>query len=135
MTLKCYDLYFPPPTLPALQRDLISLEKWSIESRMNFNPSKCKIITVSRKKCCLFHYILGGTELTRCNEETDLGIKMSNNLKWDSQVMQVVSRANKMLDLLKRTCYSLTDEQVRKTLYLSLVKSQFELWYTGLVAR
>ena len=103
---------------------------------MNFNPSKRKILTVSRKKPPgPFRYILGGNELARCNEETDLGIKMSNNLKWESQVMQVVSKANKMLGLLRCTCYSLTDQQVRKTFYLSLVESQFsygtQVWSLG----
>ena len=90
---KVYRTVLSSTESAALLRDLNSPERWCIEIRMNFNPSKRKILSVSRKKSRLFHYILGGTELTRCNKETDLGIKMNNNLKFDSQVMQVQVQA------------------------------------------
>ena len=38
--------------------------------------------------------------------------------------MRIVLKANGMLGLLKRTCPLMTDVKVRRTLYLSLVKSQ-----------
>ena len=44
----------------------------------------------------------------------------------------VISKANKMLGLLKRTCPLLTKDKIRRSLYLSLVKSQLsyatEIW-------
>ena len=39
-------------------------------------------------------------------------------------IMRIVLKANRMLGLLKRTCPLMTDVKVRRTLYLSLVKSQ-----------
>ena len=39
-------------------------------------------------------------------------------------INQVVSKANKQLGVLKRTCYSPTDINIRRTLFLSLVKSK-----------
>ena len=46
--------------------------------------------------------------------------------------MRIVFKANRMLGLLKRTCPLMTDIKVRRTLYLSLVKSQLtyatEVW-------
>ena len=121
-----------------LQRDLIRAEKWSHESNMKFNTNKCKALTVTRKKSPLvYNYHLGDTSLLCVNEEKDLGVVIANNLKWDSHVNGIVSKANRMLGLLKRSCPLLRDTQVRRTLYLSLVKSQVcfasEVWSPSVV--
>ena len=43
-----------------LQRDLASLNTWSSVSNMKFNASKCKVLTVTRKKSPVTHeYHLG----------------------------------------------------------------------------
>ena len=56
----------------------------------------------------------------------------TSDLSWKSHVLTIVSKANKMLGLLKRTCPLITDTRIRRTLYLSLVKSQLcyatEVW-------
>ena len=65
-------------------------------------------------------------------EEKDPRVIISSNLSWDSHVMHIVLKTNRMLGLLKRTCPLITDVEVRRTLYLSLVKSQLsyatEVW-------
>ena len=49
-----------------------------------------------------------------------------------SSFNSIISKANKMLGVLKRTCTLLTNMKTRLTLYLTLVKSQFcyatEIW-------
>ena len=95
----------------CLQEDLNQLEKWSNESRMWFNTDKCKVLIISRKQNPIkFPYRIYGRELSPCQEEKDLGILVSNNLK----------------------C------QVRKTLYSTLVKSQLmygsEVWWPLIVS-
>ena len=83
------------------------------------------MLTVTRKKSPVTHeYHLGNTYLKRVLEEKDLGIIISSNLSSDSHVMHIALKANRMLGLLKRTCPLITDVKVRRTLYLSLVKSQ-----------
>ena len=57
-------------------------------------------------------------------EEKDLGVIVTSTLSWDKHVHATVSKANKLLGLLKRTCPLLTNAAIRRTLYLSLVKSQ-----------
>ena len=51
--------------------------------------------------------------------------------------MHIVLKTNRMVGLLKRTCPLITDVEVRRTLYLSLVKSQLsyatDLWSPGSV--
>ena len=116
-----------------LQQDLTSLNTWSRESNMKFNASKCKVLTITRKKTPVNHeYHLGDVNIQRVQEEKDLGVTITRNLTWDSHVMRIVLKANRMLGLLKRTCPLMTDIKVRRTLYLSLVKSQLtyatEVW-------
>ena len=55
--------------------------------------------------------------------EVDLGITVTSNLSWNAHIKDLVSKANKMLGLLRRTCPLLSDHIIRRTLYLSLVKS------------
>ena len=57
-------------------------------------------------------------------EEKDPRVIISSNLSWNSHAMHIVLKTNRMLGLLKRTCPLITDVEVRRTLYLSLVKSQ-----------
>jgi hypothetical protein len=93
-------------------------------SRMKFNTGKCKVLTVAGKpKPIEFPYRMYGNELSSCKAEKDLGLLVSSNLKWDPHILKIVAKANKMLGLLKRTCFEITNTQVRRTLYLTLVKT------------
>ena len=55
---------------------------------------------------------------------------------WNSHINSITAKANKLLGLLKRTCPLLTDVKVRRTLYLTIVKSQVsyatEIWSPSL---
>ena len=68
----------------------------------------------------------------RVDSEVDLGVTVTSKLSWNQHIILTVSKANKMLGLLRRTCPLLTNRDARRTLYLSLVKSQMcyatEIW-------
>ena len=51
-----------------------------------------------------YDYHLGQVGLQRANEETDLGVMITSKLTWESHVLMVSARANKLLGLLRRTC-------------------------------
>ena len=108
-----------------LQQALTNLDVWSSDNNITFNALKCKVLSVTRKKTPISYvYCLGSEQLPKVEEEKDLGVTLSSKLLWDSHVNELTSKANKLLGLLKRTCPSLTDTKVRRTLYLSIVKSQ-----------
>ena len=116
-----------------LQQALTNLDAWSRDCNIKFNASKCKVLTVTRKKSPVsYDYYLGPEKLLRVQEEKDLGVIISSKLLWESHIHAIIAKANKLLGLLKRTCPLLTDTKVRRTLYLSLVKSQLcfatEIW-------
>ena len=76
---------------------------------------------MTRKKNPLtYNYHLNQVQLERVTNEKDV----TRTLSWDQHVHTIVSKANRLLRLLKRTCPLLTDLSVRRTLYLALVKLQ-----------
>ena len=117
----------------SLQHSLSNLNLWTMENNLRFNVSKCKVLTITRKKNPIIHdYTLGSQNLTRVDSEKDLGITTTSKLSWDIHANTIVAKANKILGVLRRTCTKLMDMKARRTLYLSLVKSQLcyatEVW-------
>ena len=109
----------------CLQQSLTNLNCSSVQNNIRFNASKCKVPTITRKKISVtYDYNLGTESLTRVDSEKDLGVITSSGLSWELQINCVISKANKMLRVLKRTCTQLTDMKARRTLYLTHVKSQ-----------
>ena len=66
------------------------------------------------------------------NEEKDPGVMITSKFTWETQVLMVTAKVNKLLGLLCCSCPMLTDVKVRRSLYLALVKSQMsyatEVW-------
>ena len=113
----------------SLQTTLGNLNSWSKHNRIKFSTSNCKSLTVTHKKSPLVHeYTLDSAQLERVSTEKDLGVHITSSLSWKPHIHAITAKANKLLGLLKRTCPLITDVTVRRTLYLSLVKSQ--LCYT-----
>jgi len=116
-----------------LQQALTNLNAWSLHNNIHFSTSKCKVLTVMRKKnpVC-YDYHLGHVDLQRMNEDKDLGVIITSRLTWETQVLMVTTKVNKLHGLLRCTCPMLTDLKVRGSLYLELVKSQMsyptEVW-------
>ena len=79
-----------------------------------------------------FEYHLEDKTLAPVRKEKDLGVVITSNFTWDQQILTVVSKANKMLGLLRRTCPLIKDTRVRRSLYLSLVNCHLnyatEVW-------
>ena len=108
-----------------LQQTIDKLDIWTQDNNITFNASKCKVLSVTRKKDPItYPYHLGRNDLSRVESEKDLGVTISYKLHWETHVNEIVSKANKQLGVLKRTCLSLTDVNIRRSLYLTLVKSQ-----------
>ena len=104
-------------------KTLSNMHDWSQRKYIRFNTSKCKALTVTRKKTPIgFDYTLYGTTVTGVSEEKDLGVILTGTLSWDSHIHTITAKANKLLGLLKRTRPLLTDVSVRRS--LSLVKSR-----------
>ena len=68
-------------TSVTLQNDLNLLEKWELEWDMKFNPSKCQVIHVTKRKDPIpTKYFLHGILLESVSSAKYLGVDISNNL-------------------------------------------------------
>ena len=62
-----------------LQQTLTNLDVWSQNNDIKFNGSKCKVMSVTRKKAPVsFLYHLGSKEMLRVDNEKDLGVILSS---------------------------------------------------------
>ena len=106
-----------------LQEDLKALEFWANKWGMRFNASKCYIMSIHRTKFPLtFRYSLNNHILEQVNENPYLGLTISDNLKWSSQINKMCNKANSTLGFIRRNLKH-CNKKFKETAYISLVRS------------
>ena len=83
-----------------MQQDLRNLEQWASTWGMNFNASKCYILSI--KKRSSYFYQLSNTILKEVTSNPYLGVHLSADLKWRTHINHVCKRANSTLGLLNQ---------------------------------
>ena len=92
-----------PQDTTCLQEDLASLERWEDKWGMSFNPSKCNIIRISRKRKNLDKdYYLKNEKLEVVKTATYLGVNIADNLTWHSQITKAAAKGNRALGFVRR---------------------------------
>ena len=92
---------------------------------MEFNPSKCKTVTISYKnnpphrKCLLWGRV--GT----VDSFPYLGVTSNNELKWSAHVSMTAAKANKSLGTIQRNLWN-CPKSVKEVAYTSLVRPKLE---------
>ena len=93
---------------------------------MSFNPSKCNILHVTRKKQPANHvYSLKGTPLEAVTDATYLGVVVSNNLSWHKHTAKVVAKGNKTLGFVRRNINT-SSKGTKELAYKALVRPIME---------
>ena len=67
-------------------------------------------------------YKLNNNKLIQTDCERDLGVFVDRNLTWNRQVIEQSSKANKQLGYVKRSTIYVGNEEVKRSLYLTLVR-------------
>ena len=107
-----------------LQSNLNQLIRWAEKWQMQFNVDKCKVLHIGSNNDQT-KYSLNGSELCKVNNEKDLGIIISNDLKPGKHISEVVKTANKIAGFIGRA-FDYKSEKVILTLYNSLVRPHLE---------
>jgi hypothetical protein len=110
--------------IDGLRQDLINLGRWSEEWLMLFNVDKCKVMHIgyNNPRAVLK---LNNKELLAVTEEKDLGVIVDNGLKFSHQCADAVSKANRVLGMIKRS-FSYRSKDVILQLYKSLVRPKLD---------
>jgi hypothetical protein len=114
-----------------LQHDVCVLEKWSRESCMTFNLSKCKSMRISLLRTCdvePFKYSLGSGLITPVESFRYLGVLLSSTHKPREHIGVVIGKANRVIGVMKRN-FSHASVRTRKRLFMALVRPVLE--YAG----
>ena len=73
----------------TLQNDLVKLAQWEQQWSMQFHPSKCNSMSVTRSKTPFkFNYILKGHTLESVDTAKYLGITISSNMTWNAHIFK-----------------------------------------------
>ena len=73
-----------------LQQDLDQLHEWELQWDMEFNPSKCVVIHVTRAKTPVpSEYLLHGQILESVGGSKYLGVENSSNLTFNNHIQKI----------------------------------------------
>ena len=91
-----------------LQRDIDRLGSWARKWGVRFQPVKCNMMQLTRKRIKKIHasYTLEGTDLENFESIKYLGVTIASDLSWNTHVSNVCTKANRTLRFLRRNLYS-----------------------------
>ena len=86
-----------------LQKDIDRLGIWARKRRMIFQPVKCNMMQLTKKHNKIqASYTLEGTVLENVDRIKYLGVTITSDLKWNSHIRNVCSKAKRTLEFLRR---------------------------------
>ena len=110
----------------TLASDLNKLLSWAKTWQMDFNVSKCAVLSVTTKRnISTYNYFMGSQQIPRTDNQDYLGVTINTKLSWQPHITKVQNKASKTLGLLKRTLHA-APPQVRQTAYEVLVRPTLE---------
>ena len=124
-----------------LQNDLTRLSEWCTTWNLALNEDKCCCVHFTcstRRPCTTSSYCLNEKAISSNTQYKDLGIIVSGDLSWRPHYQLITSRAYKMLGLLRRVFSNSIAVSAKRSLYISLVRSQLlycsPIWHPYLLA-
>ena len=110
----------------VLQSDLDSLQCWERTWDMEFNPSKCQVLHITRsRKPVMSRYFMHNQELESVDTAKYLGVNISRDLGWNTHINKIAADANRTLGFVKRNVQT-KNKDTRTLAYNSLVRLQVE---------
>ena len=107
-----------------LQEALDCLCEWADKWGMSFNYGKCKIMHIGKNNP-RHEYFMRGNKLTTTEEERDVGVIFTSNLKPSAQCSKAAGCATSVLNQLKRN-FHFRDRHIFVNLYKQYVRPHLE---------
>ena len=115
-----------------LQQDLAQLHRWELDWDMEFNPSKCVVIHITRARTQVpSQYFLHDQLLESVASSKYLGVEIHSNLSFNKYIQNITTSASRSLGFLKRNIRSQNPalrEMAYKTLIRPLVEYSSPVW-------
>ena len=105
-----------------LQDDLESLQKWERTWMMQFHPSKCQVIRITKKRHpIIFPYQVHGTTLEVVSSAKYLGLHVDSHLNFNQHVDVITKKANSTRAFLQRN-FSNSNRKIKEATYKTYVR-------------
>ena len=110
-----------------LQKDIDRLGCLARKWGMGFQPVKCNIMQITRKRTNKMEasYTLEGTVLENVDSIKYLGVTITHDLRWNTHISNTCTKANRTLDFLRRNLYQ-CPQDVKEAAYRGLVRPILE---------
>ena len=109
-----------------LQWDLKLMCRWADAWEMDFNPSKCYKLSITKRRCPLsYPYTINGVMLKHVSSNPYLGVELDSTLSWTQQNKKTLTKSNRTLNLLRRNLYNCS-KKTKETAYKTLVRPTLE---------
>ncbi|KAL1446568.1 hypothetical protein WDU94_003689, partial [Cyamophila willieti] len=107
-----------------IKSSLQIIETWQNKWKLFMNAEKCSILHIGKNNPSIDYY-LNDIKINNTTYQKDLGVIISNDLKWDQQTDKVTKKAMSMVFLIKRVFKNLSTEGIAK-IYKSYIRPIIE---------
>lgn len=95
-----------------LQNDLVAIQHWSQKWLIPLNGPKCCVLHLGKRNPRLSYY-LGDVLVESTRSHSDLGVIITEDLKWNQHVLSVTKKANSVSYLISQAFSLLSGELIR----------------------
>ena len=114
------------PDAATLQKDLNTLLEWSKKWQVRFNPAKCSLLRVTRKRSPIkISYTMMDKELKTMDHHPFLGVNLASGLECKHHIKQITGKAQRTLNFLQRNLHR-CPQKVHEQAYMALVRPTLE---------
>lgn len=92
----------PVNNVNDLHSDLRSIENWCSMWKLSLNSDKCNVLHLGSNNPNN-SYVLNNILIKSVNQQKDLGIIITKDLKWESHIANVVKKTNSLIFLVKKS--------------------------------
>ncbi|CAH2108818.1 unnamed protein product [Euphydryas editha] len=113
-----------------LQNDLSHITNWSKEWLLKLNVDKCIVLHIGTRNP---HqpYEIEGIPLKKVSEQVDLGVHITENLKWEHHIAAITKKANSFIYIIRKAFRDLTPEmmlKIYKSFVMPILEYAFQIW-------
>ena len=114
-----------PDDIMELQEDINKLGELANKWQMSFNVDKCSVMHIGGQLARPINYNMSNQQLPTTDQQRDLGIIITKDLKWQKQTDKSCKTANRVLGLIARN-FRYKNKELIHPLYKSLVHPHLE---------
>ena len=109
-----------------LQGDLRQMCRWAEDWEMDFNPSKCyKLSITKRRNPMSYPYTINGVMLKHVSSNPYLGAELDATLSWNHQMKKTLTKSQRTLNLCRRNLHNCS-KKTKETAYKTMVRPTLE---------